>query len=135
MPYKDKTAAQQAKKRYREANPEKCREASRISREKNVVSRLLKCSKENAKTTGKEHSITKEDIIIPEYCPYFGIKLTNILGQGRLDTNPSIDRIDNTKGYTKGNVQIISWKANRFKSNLTEEELIFFAKSILQIHC
>jgi hypothetical protein len=34
----------------------------------------------------------------------------------------SFDRIDPTKGYIKGNVQIVSQRANRIKSNSTLEE-------------
>jgi hypothetical protein len=135
MPYKDKEKAKEAKRKYRENNPEKCREASRKSRENNVEYRLFHASEGNAKKEGREHYITIEDIIIPTHCPYLGVELTNILGQGRVDTNPSLDRINNSKGYIKGNIRVISWRANRLKNNLTEEELIKFATSVLQLHC
>lgn len=39
------------------------------------------------------------------------------------DNSASIDRIDNDKRYVKGNVWIISTKANRIKSNATLAEL------------
>ena len=42
---------------------------------------------------------------------------------GFRETSPSLDRIDSTKGYTKNNVQIISWKANRIKAYATVVEL------------
>ena len=45
--------------------------------------------------------------------------------------SPSLDRIDSTKGYVPGNVWVISNKANRMKSNAAAEELIIFAKSVL----
>ena len=58
---------------------------------------------------------------IPKKCPYLDIDL--IVGKiGGLDTSPSIDRIDNSKGYVKSNVQIISRKANQIKNNATFEE-------------
>ena len=41
---------------------------------------------------------------------------------GGLDSSPSVDRIDNKKGYTKSNIQIISRKANQIKNNASFEE-------------
>jgi hypothetical protein len=35
----------------------------------------------------------------------------------------SLDRIDSDKGYVKGNVQVISYRANMLKSNASIEEL------------
>jgi hypothetical protein len=49
---------------------------------------------------------------------------------GRHDS-PSIDRKDNTKGYTKDNVWVISQLANQMKSNATPEQLRAFARWIL----
>ena len=87
-----------------------------------------------ARRTNIEFNITINDIVIPDRCPYMGIPLTKELGQGQLLTNASLDRIDNTKGYIKNNVQVISRLANTMKSNSTKEQLIIFAKNILKIH-
>lgn len=72
--------------------------------------------------------------MIPEFCPYLGIKLTTVVDGGRHESNASLDRIDNTKGYIKGNVQVISSKANFMKRNASIEELLQFAFGIIKLH-
>lgn len=60
---------------------------------------------------------------IPERCPVFGFKLEHRNGHGTFDRSPSLDKIIPEKGYVSGNVQIISGKANKMKSNATVEEV------------
>lgn len=75
-----------------------------------------------ARKRGLEFSITESDISIPEFCPILGIPLS--VGIGKATANsPSLDRIDNTKGYVPGNVVVVSFKANTIKNNATVEEL------------
>lgn len=78
-----------------------------------------------AKRKGLEFNLEREDLIVPEVCPVFHIPLKFYKGTGktRQPDSPSVDRIDNTKGYVKGNVRIISNRANVLKSNATLEEL------------
>jgi hypothetical protein len=46
------------------------------------------------------------------------------VGAGQVhDGSPTLDRIDNAKGYVKGNVCVISKKANTMKNNATPEEV------------
>jgi len=74
----------------------------------------------SAKRKSLEHTISVEDIVIPERCPILNIEFS-------LDKSkwyaPSVDRIDNSKGYIPGNVAVISTKANSIKSDLTLEQL------------
>jgi hypothetical protein len=74
---------------------------------------------------------------IPKYCPILNVslkvgKLKNSKGGG-TDNSPSLDRIDNNKGYIKGNVQIISRKANQMKSNANFEEIEMLYKYMKKI--
>jgi hypothetical protein len=75
---------------------------------------------------------------IPDYCPMLGIPLnydgTGIEGDwSRKDNSPSLDRIDSSKGYTKGNIHVISWRANRIKNDSTPEELMQIAKYMVNL--
>ncbi len=65
-----------------------------------------------------------EDIFWPEYCPVLGIKL-DYFTKTKSFNHPAFDRFIPCLGYVKGNVHIISSKANTLKSNGTTEE---FAK-------
>lgn len=94
----------------------------------------MRRSRENARQRNIEHSITLEDIKIPQYCPYLNIALTFEWNKTKSLTDASVDRIDSSKGYIPGNVQIISLKANIMKNNATEKELIMFAHGILNVH-
>ena len=87
-----------------------------------IVTKIFRNAQSRAKKSGIEFSITEKDIILPEYCPILKIKLQeNILSA--KSNSYSIDRIDNSKGYVKGNVQVISHRANQIKNDSTIEEL------------
>lgn len=134
MPYKDKQQTKLHLKEWTINNRGKRLASSVRYQEKDFERKLLISSKSNSKRKGREHTICKEDIIIPEYCPYLGIKLTKEVSSTRPDSTASLDRIDSTVGYTKNNIQVISRLANIMKSYATEEQLITFAKNVLKIH-
>ena len=68
----------------------------------------------------------------PEYCPYLGIKLDYSYGKGEIrPESPSFDRIDTTKDYTEGNVEIVSNRANSMKNDASREEQIKMAEAVL----
>ena len=77
---------------------------------------------------GTEFSIDKTDVVIPKTCPILGIDLKHKIGSsGGSDNSPALDRIDNSKGYVRGNVQVISHLANMMKSSANVEQLQKFA--------
>ena len=43
---------------------------------------------------------------------------------------PSIDRVNNAKGYTRANIAVICWECNFRKTDLTLDDLAMFAKYI-----
>lgn len=94
--------------------------------------KMLLGAKTRAKSKGWEFDLTLDDIVIPEVCPILETKLTR--GDHKRWEAPentiSLDRIDPTKGYVKGNVRVISTLANTMKNNATFEQLRIFAKNI-----
>lgn len=77
--------------------------------------------KSDAKKRGIPFTIELDDIVIPDYCPVLGIPI--VCGSGkRTDNSPSLDKFIPELGYVKGNVAVISWKANRLKNNGTLDD-------------
>lgn len=112
---------------------EKSRDLLRLRYAKDIQSRLYNSAKRRAKARGLNFDIEKDDIIVPECCPVFGIRLC--IGDGApVASSYSLDRIDPSKGYVKGNVIVVSYKVNTMKSNGTIEELekiVTFYKQLL----
>ena len=122
-------------KQHRVDNLEACNAKARISarnmRINNPVSLLLSSAKRRAKINGLEFNITHSDIQIPSHCPVFGIPL--VVGCGthkQHDDSPSVDRIDNSKGYIRDNVRVISWRANCRKSDMSTAEILALAEYV-----
>ena len=67
-------------------------------------------------------------------CAISGIEMTYITGakKGYIAHNASIDRIDSSMGYTKENVQLVCTIINFMKSNLSQEELVFYCEQIIK---
>ena len=65
-------------------------------------------------------------------CALSGITMTFELKKGRTHTNVSIDKIDRTKGYVIGNIQLVCMACNQIKSDMTEETMYYFCKNIVE---
>lgn len=104
---------------------ERARDLERVSNNSDSYKKsLLRSAKQRAITKGLDFDIEISDFEIPDLCPLLNIKLNNHVGEQLLqDDSPSLDRIIPSRGYVKGNVWVISNRANRAKSNLSLEEL------------
>jgi len=88
---------------------------------------LVHGAKQRAKRRGLPFDLSVSDIKIPDKCPVLGIEI--LPSNGRLsDNSPSIDRVRPDLGYVRGNVRVISWRANRIKTDATPEELMKVAE-------
>jgi hypothetical protein len=89
------------------------------------------------KLRDKEVNITLDDLLeVWEkqngVCPYTGLSLIhpkNAKNHSML-YKASLDRIDSSLGYIKGNIQFISATANFAKGNMSHSEMIDFCKVI-----
>jgi hypothetical protein len=116
---------------YRETflvkHPMKEKEYRSAFRRKNPKPMMLYRARNSAKLRGLECTLVLSDIPpTPEFCPVFPwIRLEYKVGMGieRRGESPSLDRINNNRGYVAGNVRIISDRANRLKGNATYLEI------------
>jgi hypothetical protein len=96
-----------------------------------IEGQLFYSAKKRAKKTKIDFSIQIEDIHIPEICPILDILIDREMGvspdrKPRFNA-PSIDRINSALGYVKGNIIIMSYKANVLKKDGSSGEHIKIA--------
>lgn len=89
---------------------------------------MLKRAKCVSKQQGLPFNLESiEDIPYVTHCPVFGVEL--VMGNGTNHRwSPSLDKIVPAKGYVKGNVVVVSLRANMIKSNASVDELEAIAK-------
>jgi hypothetical protein len=122
-------------KKYRDDNKEQIKqkeaEKYKILKENTPEKIMFYMAKARAKRKNIPFSIEVSDIVIPKFCPILGIELE--YGKGKpQDSSPSLDKIIPKLGYVKGNIQVISRKANTIKTDASIEELLLFSRWILE---
>lgn len=92
-----------------------CRRPLSVAQNKNKPKalKMYESAKSRAPIKGFSFNLDRSDVVVPEICPVFNTPMER----------PSLDRIDSSRGYEKGNVRVISWRANMLKNNATKEEL------------
>lgn len=149
MSYKDNQKNKACKARWQLEHADKHREATANWQKKNPEKdriknrRYVQNLKENkpehhlwlqtgrgARKRGIEFALAEREIHIPNVCPILGIPLSFTLEKNNL---PTIDRINNTRGYITSNVWVISWRANKLKSDATLDELEKLANALRKL--
>lgn len=119
-----------SKKEWYKRNSERVSERNRNNRVENTIAVLIRERKYRCEPS-MEFSITPEDFnSLPTVCPILGIPIA-VSEKVTTHNSPSLDRIDNSKGYTKDNTWIISHLANRMKNNADDQALYNFCKWVL----
>jgi hypothetical protein len=141
MPYKDpEIRSIKSGERYRSwasRNPVRANARMREWRQRNPKYFLHHSAKRRADGKGMEFNLSLDDIPdIPATCPIALIPIfaRNDGKRGPCDNSPTLDRVDSSKGYTPDNIRVISFRANRWKSEMSIEQierLLAYAKGDL----
>ena len=108
--------------------------SNRVKGQSEELKMLRRC-KTRASERGIPFDLTIEDVNIPTHCPVLGMELKAHKGRsGGNPDSPALDRIDNSKGYVRGNVMVLSHLANMMKSSATPEQLLMFATWVFDTH-
>ena len=113
-------------KKYRLKNKDKISQKNKQKyKDENVyIYHMLKRIERRANELSLPFNLDISDLKIPKYCPILNIELKPGEGKGPSDNSPSVDRIIPELGYIKGNINIISMKANKIKSNCCWEDIL-----------
>lgn len=114
-----------AKEKWFKKNPDYFNRWAKQNYRKRPIKALLRAIKTKAKKEGVPFNLTESDIVIPSHCPILGIELVPYGGslEQRGNNHATLDRVIPSKGYVRGNVHVISFRANRLKNNATIEEI------------
>jgi hypothetical protein len=122
-------------RRYRLAHDTPERRAAAVARSKawrraNYLKDLFHHARGRALRRGIKFEITFDDLTWPEFCPVLGVRIDYSPDgkEGAPRANgPSLDRSHPKRGYVKGNVRVISYRANHIKTDATAKELALVA--------
>lgn len=106
---------------YRKRKPEKQKKASKNYRASHPIRALINGAKGRAKTKGLPFDLDESDLVAPTHCPVLGIEL-NYEASHNNDASPSLDRRTPALGYVRGNVTVISRRANILKLDVIDPE-------------
>lgn len=91
---------------------------------------MIRNARRRAQKAGVPFDLSRDDFDIPARCPVLGVPLVPHSGRksGGWDYSPSLDRILPSFGYVRGNVIVVSRKANSIKHTANPRELRLVAE-------
>lgn len=107
---------------YREQHHERYLKNRRRQKVDHWAKQLLSGAKYNSKSRAHDAPTITEAWILsqPLCCPYLNVPLIPSV-EPHNHWQPSLDRIDNSKGYTPDNVRLTSWAWNQMRGKLSLE--------------
>lgn len=82
---------------------------------------MLRHAKDRARRRNIFFDLILDDIQIGTHCPILDIKFE--VGRENWKNSPSLDRIDNSRGYESDNVIVVCMMANSIKNQATPDQI------------
>lgn len=106
---------------------------------KHYARKLIVTSKQSVKGSGLQHSISEAHLnqqLSSGKCQVTGLPIKSNIGTGenRGAYSPSLDRIDNSVGYTDSNTRVVSWLYNLAKGKFTDRDVNNLAIALIASH-
>jgi hypothetical protein len=128
-------------RRYYARNPERRIAAVRAGRRQRAVTaegqaaRLVQLARDRSKRMGLANEVTKQALIDrflaqDNRCCRTGIPFV-YNNEPSHPWQPSLDRLDNDGGYTMANLQLVCLMYNLAKNQRTDEEVVHFARAMV----
>jgi hypothetical protein len=129
------SAEETARRRVRGPEENRRRSLKDRSTPRGFLLGLACAARQRSVKRGIEFSITRDYLVrlFEEQegcCALTGQPMTMVVGQGRVRTNISVDRIDAARGYVEGNLQLVCDHVNRAKGDLTTDEFIEMCRRV-----
>lgn len=88
-----------------------------------------------ARNRNKDFDLTEEYLqtLWTGKCALSGIDIFNSKRQKNILSSASLDRIDSSKGYVKGNVQFVAYGINLAKNSFSDNDIKLFIESIRSV--
>jgi hypothetical protein len=113
----------QANKENRKRNGWRWNQTRKEKHKNNPLIMMCRQAKIRAKKKKLDFDLNPSDLVLPPVCPVLGIPLYVSESGNASNNSPTLDRINNLKGYTKDNVIIVSFRANTIKNFASIDEL------------
>lgn len=101
-----------------------------------LVARKYRDKVSSSKTRNIEFKLTLNEfrqLLMRKNCAYTGIPLTLHVQGNQSNTDLSIERVDNSKGYVKGNVIAVCYAANNIKSVFEDPNTFLSVKDAVRM--
>lgn len=114
---------------------------NRINKEYSTIEGFMKTLCYKTRHSSKKRKLPFDldpDLLLEKWneqnglCALSKFPMTHCRGKGELNYNASVDRINNHKGYTKGNTHLVCRAVNRMKSDFSLEEFMALCKGIIK---